>query len=1093
MSTNRGPLPGTPEPDSSGQGYLPCEVKMLRFAAAGEQLDLGQGPFELSAMKAWAEDRTIRASVLRRLVVDEQWSVHASGVRLRGLRISGHLDLTAVILRCPLHLEDCYFDDPGPVVLSNAMASALTFHRCQVEGLHGDSLTVSRNLDLSGSTFAGPLRLAGASIVGRLDCRGTWLTGTDNDGAALVASRIKADEAWLNEWDPDGVAEPFTAAGTIDLVDAEVTGSLTCSGAQLTARNGVALAADRIRVGRNTSFDRVVAEAGALRLAGASIVGRLDCRGARLIGTDSDGTALVAYRVKIGDDVLLGDGFTAGGGISLIDAEIAGSLTCTGAQLAADDDGSALAGKRMKVRNVRLDVSDVPGALDLTDAEVTGSLICTGAHLTARAGIALAASRMKAGEVRLDGWDLGRSFTAAGIIDLVDAEVTGSLTCSGAQLTARNGAALAADRIRVGENVSFDRVVAEAGALRLAGASIVGRLDCRGARLAGTDNDGTTLIAHGMKAGEVRLDEWNPERPFTAAGTIDLVDAEVTGFLVCTGARLTASRGSGALAADRIRVGKNVLLDRVVTEAGALRLAGASIVGRLDCRGARLAGSDDDRSVLVAYGMKVGDDVLLSGGFSAAGGVSLVDAQIAGSLTCTGAQLAASHDGRALAAKRMKARNVWLNSSDPADPAQRFTADGTVDLADADIGDLNCTDAYLRAADIAGDTKGYALYADGTKVSGDVRLCQKLGKFTATGAILLSGADITGELILTNAFLIGADSRDNALYADEMKVAGNADLTGALAVGTVSFKSATVGGSLRLKPRQLAGSGYQTDGGYLIGKDQVALDASGTTVAQELDWDPAAQVFGRVILEHAAVGRLTDNWTGIRSKSGFWPPNGRLRLDGLTYTTIGGDHSADLGQRLTWIRSQYPEPPDDTARFATQPYELLANFYQQAGQDSEARAVAIARRRDLRKHGHLTWYRVALNWVLDKTIRYGYETWRAVLALVVLYVAAVAIFWIAQHHGNLIVPVMQTAGGHQPPPATRCTSAYPCFYPIGYAIDTVIPIINVRQATYWSPNGHAAWGTALVGFTWAGTLLGWALATLAVAGYTGLARNADSL
>lgn len=75
----------------------------------------------------------------------------------------------------------------------------------------------------------------------------------------------------------------------------------------------------------------------------------------------------------------------------------------------------------------------------------------------------------------------------------------------------------------------------------------------------------------------------------------------------------------------------------------------------------------------------------------------------------------------------------------------------------------------------------------------------------------------------------------------------------------------------------------------------------------------------------------------------------------------------------------------------------------------------------------------------------------------------------------------------------QCTSSYPCFYPAGYAIDTVIPIINVHQATYWGPDGHATWGHALVVFTWVGAGLGWALATLAVAGYTGLVRNSDSL
>jgi hypothetical protein len=276
-----------------------------------------------------------------------------------------------------------------------------------------------------------------------------------------------------------------------------------------------------------------------------------------------------------------------------------------------------------------------------------------------------------------------------------------------------------------------------------------------------------------------------------------------------------------------------------------------------------------------------------------------------------------------------------------------------------------------------------------------------------------------------------------------VKVDGNVDLTGIFAAGTVSLKSATVGGGLRLKPRKLAGSEYNID------KNKVALDASGAKISQELEWEPEAQVFGLVILEHVSAGRLTDNWTDARSETGFWPPNGRLRLDGLTYTMIGGDHSADLSQRLKWIRSQYSVPQDGTTSFATQPYELLANFYQQAGQDTEARAAALARRRDLRRFGHLSWYRRALNWLLDKTIQYGYQTWRAVLALAVVYAAAVTIFWIAQRHGNLIVPLTATASGHQPPSVTQCTSNYPCFYPVGYAIDTVIPIINVHQATYW--------------------------------------------
>lgn len=218
-----------------------------------------------------------------------------------------------------------------------------------------------------------------------------------------------------------------------------------------------------------------------------------------------------------------------------------------------------------------------------------------------------------------------------------------------------------------------------------------------------------------------------------------------------------------------------------------------------------------------------------------------------------------------------------------------------------------------------------------------------------------------------------------------------------------------------------------------------------------------------------------------------------------------------MKERLGWIRSQWPYyspkrfwaellsylrhpgKAGSPGRFATQPYEQLASVYQQAGQNSEAHEVVLERRRDVRRYGNLTGYRKALNLLLDKTIQYGYQTWRAVLMIAVVYAVAVAVFLVAQHHAGLIVPLMETSSGKPAPPVTQCTSSYPCFYPAGYAIDTVIPIINVHQATYWGPNGQASWGHALTVFTWVCTALGWALATLTVAGYTGLVRNTDSL
>jgi hypothetical protein len=150
--------------------------------------------------------------------------------------------------------------------------------------------------------------------------------------------------------------------------------------------------------------------------------------------------------------------------------------------------------------------------------------------------------------------------------------------------------------------------------------------------------------------------------------------------------------------------------------------------------------------------------------------------------------------------------------------------------------------------------------------------------------------------------------------------------------------------------------------------------------------------------------------------------------------------------------------------------------------------VAIARRADLRKYGNLSRSRRAGNWLLDKTIKYGYQTWRAAAALLLLYLIILGLAIFAQHHG-FIAPVGNVRGLQPAPAATKCARNYPCFYPPGYAIDTVIPIINVHQATYWGPNGSAPWGWTWVTVTWIATGLGWALATLLVAGYTGLAHR----
>jgi hypothetical protein len=586
-------------------------------------------------------------------------------------------------------------------------------------------------------------------------------------------------------------------------------------------------------------------------------------------------------------------------------------------------------------------------------------------------------------------------------------------------------AGLAAESLVVGADLDLSGSIF-GGPIQLIGATIGGQVNGCGARLNGKDDDGDALIADGLKVGGgLFLGDG-----FIAEGAIRLPGAVVTGQLKCRRIRIKGADQYGrALYADRMTVGGDVIIACALIAKGAIHMAGADITGNLCYEGVGLKGVDSKGNALVADSVKVGNGITLYRVATVTGAIRLPGARVTGRLQCGGVKLKGK------------------------------------------------------------DKQHRALLADGTTVSGGAWFG---GVRTIDGAIWMGGADITGNFRCEGVRLMGTDDQGRALVADQIKISGSVFLgtsrspysRQSIAHGTVSFRSARVGGSMQLKPEELA-KGTDTDG-----KEVVALDLAGAKIADELVWEPDRPVAGQVILEDAHVGQLKDNLE--RYPNGYWPSAraGLLRLDGFTYDRIVEESKASLSKRLTWIGSPEKKPDSKKWRqgFAAQPYQQLATVYQKSGQDTDARTVSIARRRDLRRYGNLTLGRKAGNWLLGIAIGYGYRTWRAVLALATLYVCAFFVFWWAQHHGQLIIPTMQKTL-IPVPTATQCTSTYPCFYPASYAIDTVIPIVNVRQATYWGVNGQGDLGHGLEVFASVGTLLGWALATLTIAGYTGLVRR----
>ena len=903
---------------------------MVTAAARGTLVSRGKGPNELSEMRAWGKARTVRAEVLRYLLVEDRWMVAARGVRLQGVRIGGHLDLQVAELRCPLSLDSCYLDGPKPT-LDFARVSLLEIKGCHLAGLAAESLDVSKDLDLGGSTFASSVCLEGAAIEGKVNCGDIRLEGKYCDGDALIGNRLK--------------------------------------------------------VGGDLILDKALAEAGAIKLIGADITGQLRCSGASLNGAGNDGGTLIADTIKVGGGMFLDKEFTAHGAIRLSGADISRMFSCSNAKLCGKDDhGCALHAVGMRVN----------------------------------------------GDMLLD-----NMFTdaTAGAIQLDSADIAEKLSCRGAILNGadKEGNALTAFGVKVGTDLWLDDASSANGAIRLFRANIAGRLSCHGAQLNGKDKQGNTLYADSITVGgRVIIDGG-----FTAAGTVRLVGANIARRLRCHDAELNGKDKHGcALLADEITVAGSMTLIGIRTTHGAVHMASANITRDLLFENVYLNGTDKDENALVADSMKVGGDVKMYSGFIAAGAIRLPGAEIAGRLRCGG---------------------INLNGK---------------------------------------DRQGRALLADGLTVRSGAWLG---GLHSTRGAIRLISTNITGDLQCEGVRLQGADNDGRTLVADRIKVTGSVFLTvsrprhgetGSLADGTISLRSASIGGSLELKPEKLA------TGNDAQGKPKVALDLAGAKIAQDLVWEPSQQVCGAVVLNDAEVGQLKDDL--MLCPNGYWPSacTGLLRLDGFTYSRFSADQEAGLEKRLAWIGST--KNPVETRKknsvetrkrvFTTQPYEQLATVYRRAGQDTEAREVAIARRRDLRRYGDLTPHRQLGNWLLDKSIRYGYRTSRAIVFWAILYAIAFLIFWIAQHQGNLIIATMQKAS-NSPPDAMHCTSNYPCFYPAAYAMDTVFPLINVRQATYWDTNGSAPWGLALEIFTWVSIVLGWALATLAVAGYTGLIRR----
>ena len=226
----------------------------------------------------------------------------------------------------------------------------------------------------------------------------------------------------------------------------------------------------------------------------------------------------------------------------------------------------------------------------------------------------------------------------------------------------------------------------------------------------------------------------------------------------------------------------------------------------------------------------------------------------------------------------------------------------------------------------------------------------------------------------------------------------------------------------------------------------------------------------QVHLGRAQAGHLVD-------AEDSWPAQGKLNVEEFVYGGFTDDAPRDARQRLKWLALQ--------SEFAPQSYEQLTRVYKQVGDDAAARKVSVAREWRRFRRGRLGASGTAANLLLGTTIGYGYRPGRAVYFLIALYLLGALLVY--PHSRDVMVATNPTPKTAVITASNPCPPNYTCYSPWAYSFDVLVPIIHLGQTAAWSPTGRS--GSMVRYFSYIMTVLGWALATMAVAGFTGLVRK----
>ena len=263
--------------------------------------------------------RVIRAECIAWLCTDPQASamVTHKGIRVKGARIDGRLDLSDARISFPLKFEKSAV--PVGFNLQNAELRNLYLVGTHTGPIYGDGMKVEGSVFLRyGFKSEGEVRLTGATIGGSLSCVDgqfikTWATALSADGADIRGSVY--------------LCYGFKAEGVVNLIGATIGGNLVCNDSQFINKGAIALSADGADIKGGVFLHNGFKAEGEVRLVSATIGRNLECLRGQFINKGA--IALSTAGVNVQRNVLLCGGFKAEGEVILIGATIDGYLIWT--------------------------------------------------------------------------------------------------------------------------------------------------------------------------------------------------------------------------------------------------------------------------------------------------------------------------------------------------------------------------------------------------------------------------------------------------------------------------------------------------------------------------------------------------------------------------------------------------------------------------------------------------------------------------------------------------------------------------------------------------------------------------------------------